>query len=228
MSNSSDDRISRGELTRALRLATEMQARRPSDEELSLAEAEQIASEVGVDPSEIRAAIASVRSMQLGGSGLLGPYGVLAGESTIPRAVGSDEVMRMLASADVLVAAPTARVDSAGEGLWRMTDGRSSIQVSTSARGTRISAASDRRGMKLGLVGGGPVIGSLVGVFLGAGVAMTAVGSVDAMVAGQMIGLIGGGAGGLVAGIASWKGAAARTRERVLGALERMRAAADG
>jgi hypothetical protein len=53
MSPDPDERVSRSDLARALRVATEAQAREPSGESLSLAEAEQIASEVGFPPGAL-------------------------------------------------------------------------------------------------------------------------------------------------------------------------------
>jgi hypothetical protein len=77
-------RLSRAELAVVLRKAANMEARPPSDDGVSLEEAEDLATEVGIAPAEFREAVRLLRSKRDLGRGWLGAGGAL-GVGASPR-----------------------------------------------------------------------------------------------------------------------------------------------
>lgn len=85
-----DDRIGRSELALVLELATTSERSNISAESFTNKEAERIAAEVGVSPEIFRAALAHVRSDELGSGSLLGPAANLSAETRLPHRIGAD------------------------------------------------------------------------------------------------------------------------------------------
>jgi hypothetical protein len=92
------ERLSRAELAMVLQKAAHIQARSPLDEGVSIAEAELLATEVGIAPREFREAVRLLRSKKDLRTGWLGPSGALAAESSIPRRVGDGEALQYVFS----------------------------------------------------------------------------------------------------------------------------------
>jgi hypothetical protein len=225
MQSPADDDISRADLALVLKTAAEIQVE-SEDVALSLAEAERIAAEVGIQPADFRAALASHTPARPGKGRVFGPQGVLSAEGFIGRRVSPDHAAHMLAQAQLKLSTG-GRIEAPADGLWRLSDKGSVLQVATLGNTTTISAASDRRRMKAGLIGGGAIVGVFGGVTAASAAAIAIWGSVEAMALAQIIGTSGGAVVGLAAGVASWRAAAKRTQERVFAALERMRKIAD-
>lgn len=196
------------------------------DEFLSLEEAERIAAEAGIQPSDFRAAVAFLTSARSGKGSMFGPQGTFSAEASIGYRVPHDRAAHMLAQAQLKLSTG-GKIEVPAEGLWRLSDSGSLLQVATLGSATTMSATSDRRRMKAALIGGSGMVGAFGGVAAATAVALVGWGSVEAMALAQLVGASGGAIAGVAAGVAGWRSVARRNQERVFSALERMRTVAE-
>lgn len=226
MQSEPTDRISRGELAKVLKAAAERQALLPADESMSLTEAERIAAEVGIDRSDFRSALSSIRSAQSAKSGFFGPHGVLSAETMIGHRVRPDDAVQMLAQAQLPIASVGGDIDTPAPGVWRLSSRSALLQVATVGDRTTIGVASSRRVAKSGLISGGALIGMMTGAIVLPGLAFATGPTIESLALANIVGILGGAASGLGAGWISWRIVARRGQERVAAAVERMRAVA--
>ena len=215
---SNTDRLSRADLALVLSSAADLQ----DAETISVAEAERIAVEVGIMPTEFRSSLRALRSSRYGGTGALGPDGIITTEITVPVDVGAAEAGRMLTQAHVWlpVGAP---IKSPTPGTWRTVSRNTLLQVTSDGATTSIAVTVNRRLTKAGLIGGCTWLGTVAGVVVGPAVAMAAIGTVEAVALAQAAGILGGAGAGFWAGRAAWSQSARRAHSRVLNAVDRMR-----
>lgn len=218
------DQISQTDLPRVLRLASELQARTADTDGLPLSEAERIAKEVGIDAPAFRAAVAAVRATDTERTGTLGPSGLIAASASLRGEVRGVDAVHMLAEAQLGLPEIAAPIETPADGIWRVSNRGSWVQISSRRGSTTLSAGSDRRYTRLGLVGGGAAVGAMAGSAILTTLAVAFAGSIEAVAVSQVVGLVGGAAGGLSAGVRIWRKAAGDTYQRVLHALDRMRA----
>jgi hypothetical protein len=222
MATPANEGISRADFALVLKAASEMSVESRSDASLSLAEAERIAAEAGIRPDAFRAAVAAVATARSGKGRLFGPDGVLSAEASLEGQVAQDRAAHMLAQGQLMLST-AGRIEAPAEGLWRVSAKGILLQVATLGDTTTISAVSDLRGTRLGLLSGGAVIGTFAGVMAAVAATIGLGGSVEAVVFAQIFGTAGGAGAGLAAGVAAWRATARRTHEGVFAALERMR-----
>lgn len=221
------DPLSRSEFALIMRAAADAQARRRGEDVVSLDEAERIAAEVGIDPSEFRAAVQSLRAKRTGTRRFLGPAGVTAAEVTLPRAVVGEEAYQLLAEGQLSMALPGASIDQVSETIWRLGErSRGEIQLATRGDETRIAVLSDRRRAKAALLAGPTLGGGIAGSVLLSGIAFVAVGTPEALAISHVAGMAGGSLLGFAGGRAAWIAFARRSQEKIHSAIERMRAVA--
>ncbi len=224
------DRISRAELALALRLAAQREALAASEDHIPLSEAERIALEVGVAPAELRAALRTFGNRRLSRQGVFGPDGVQTAQDTVRGAILGATAHHMLAQGQLEVPIAGGTIDRPGEGLWRLSDarGRAVLQVATRGDETRIAGALDRRSAKWGLLAAGTLVGAGAGSMVAGSVAVGMFGySVGVLALAPVAALLGGAVLGGGVGRLAWVRVARRSRERLVAALERMRAVAE-
>lgn len=219
--------VSRTELALIIRAAADAQSRRLGEDVISLAEAERIAAEVGIDPAEFRGAVHSLRAKRLSARRFLGPSGVMSAEETVPRSVAGEEAYQLLAEGQLSMTIAGGAIDQVSENLWRLAQrGRGELQVASRGDHTRIAAITDGRTAKFALLAAPTVTGGLAGGVLLSGIAFATVGTPAALAVSQMVGMVGGSALGFVGGRAAWIAFARRSQEKMYSAIERMRALA--
>ena len=229
MATPSDSRIPGTELTRVLAAASELQRRsdHAREDSFSVSELESAAAEVGIDPRFVRAAArALIEEQETRRVGLLGPESVWTAEEWVRGTLSDDDARRLIAHLQTAVPVAGGTIESPTEGVWRLADGgRATVQVTRTGDEVSLAVVTDRKGLKIGLLGGGVAAGVLVGTQVAAAAIFTL--PMEMFELFPLIVTGGGAAGGLAggaAGVGIWRGVARRWKRRARTALERARA----
>jgi hypothetical protein len=219
-------RYGEAELVRILRVAAELQDRESGEttaDTLTLADVQQIASEVGIDPRYVAAAarLVATEAGERWTPWLLAP---VRGRLTraLPGAVPTDAWQEIIAIIGRSMERPGRHSYVPGALEWVHADAGTEVRVEVSASrdGTHVQLTADHRQAATMYLATSPVLGASAAVLL-----MAALGGPGEAEAALLVG--GGAAGGLLVGWGMLRAMAARWQRRMRSALQELAMVAD-